>query len=184
MNYEEALDYFYNLKEKTTPFFSVENHDLLMYLLLVIFVNLIMISFSTLIVSIYEDDQQTKGSQKDENTKKREKIIFICMSIFIAIIVNITILLFATDIKKEDTEYEYAEILESIYYQQLPASSQKIVDNGILEDIRENKLNNEFKTTIPLFKLKKILREVDSEAYLIKRKEQEQETLNKLKALQ
>ena len=53
----------------------------------------------------------------------------------------------------------------------------------ILEDISENKLNNEFKTTISLFKLKKILREVDSEAYLIKRKEQEQETLNKLKSL-
>lgn len=73
MNYEEALDYFYNLKEKTTPFFSVENHDLLMYLLLVIFVNLIMISFSTLIVSIYEDDQQTKGYQKRREYQKKRK---------------------------------------------------------------------------------------------------------------
>ena len=183
MNYEEALNYFYNLKEKTTPFFNVENHDLLTYLLSAIFINLIMIAFSTLMVSIDYEDQQIKGYQKDENTKKEEKIIFISMSIFIAIAVNIVILLIATDIKRENTEYEYAQILESTYYQQLPASSQKIVDNGILEDIRENKLNNEFKTTISLFKLKKILREVDSEAYLIKRKEQEQETLNKLKSL-
>lgn len=182
MNYEEALNYFYNLKEKTTPFFSVGNHDLLIYLLIAIFINLIMIAVSTLMVSI--DYEQTKVYQKDENTKKREKTIFICMSIFIAIVVNIVILLIATDIKRENTEYEYAEILESTYYQQLPSSSQKIVDNGILEDIKENKLNNEFKTTIPLFKLKKILMAADGEIYLIKRKEQEQETLNKLKALQ
>ena len=113
---------------------------------------------------------------------QKEKNIFISTAIFIGLAINILILSSFIAIKNEKTEYEYTEILESPYYQQLSVNFQKIVDDSILADINENKLNNNFKTTIPLFKLEKILRTVDNERYTIERKEQEQETLNKLKS--
>lgn len=181
MNYEESLDYFYKLKENATPFFSIENYDIFIALVLI---NIIMISILNLMISaIIYDNQQIKYYGKDEKPlSEKEKNIFISTAIFIGLAINILILSSFIAIKNEKTEYEYTEILESPYYQQLSVNFQKIVDDSILADINENKLNNNFKTTIPLFKLEKILRAIDNERDIIELKEQEQETLNKLKS--
>lgn len=181
MSYEEALDYFYKLKENTTSFFSIENYDIFIALVLI---NLIMISILNLMISaIIYDAQQIEYYEKDANAPtKNEKNIFISGAIFIGLAINILILSSFISIKNEQIEYEYTEILESPYYHQLSANFQKIVDDSILADINKNKLNNNFKTTIPLFKLEKMLRAVDNERDIIERKEQEQEALNKLKS--
>ena len=172
MNYEEALNYFYNLKEKTTPFFSIENYDIFIALVLI---TLITISILSLGISLIYDDPKAEDYEKDVKPPK------IITAIFIGFI-GLLILSNITAIKNEKTEYEYTEILESPYYQQLSVNLQKIVDDSILADINENKLNNNFKTTIPLFKLEEILRAVDNERDIIERKEQEQKILNKLKS--